>query len=111
MRLLECAPEADQQLWILLIMRSEFLTAFLATAHARLFRDPVTVGALSRAALFEVIAGPAARAGVRFDPPELVQLMVDEAGGGEALPLLAFTLQELYLDAGKSREEPGSDRG
>ena len=109
MRLLECALEADQQLWILLIMRSEFLTSFLATAHARLFRDPVTVGALSRTALFEVIAGPAAQAGLRFDPPELVQLMVDEAGGGEALPLLAFTLQELYLDAGRSRVVTGAD--
>ena len=109
LRLLECALEADQQLWILLIMRSEFLTSFLATAHARLFRDPVTVGALSRTALFEVIAGPAAQAGLRFDPPELVQLMVDEAGGGEALPLLAFTLQELYLDAGKSRVVTGAD--
>ena len=109
LRLLECALEADRQLWILLIMRSEFLTSFLATAHARLFRDPVTVGALSRTALFEVIAGPAAQAGLRFDPPELVQLMVDEAGGGEALPLLAFTLQELYLDAGRSRVVTGAD--
>ena len=84
-------------------------TSFLATAHARLFRDPVTVGALSRTALFEVIAGPAAQAGLRFDPPELVPLTLDEAGGGEALPLLAFTLQELYLDAGRSRVVTGSD--
>jgi WD40 repeat protein len=109
LRMLECALEADQQLWIVLIMRSEFLTAFLATSHARLFRDPVTVGALSRNALVEVIAGPAARAGVRFDPPELVQLMAHEAGGGNALPLLAFTLQELYLDAGKSRVVTGAE--
>ena len=103
LRLLESGLEADRQLWVLLIMRSEFLTAFLATSHARLFREPVTVGALSRTALFEVITRPAARAGLRFDPPELVQLMVDEAGGGEALPLLAFILQELYLNAGNSR--------
>jgi WD40 repeat protein len=103
LRLLEDGLAADPRLWVVVIIRSEFLTAFLATQHARLFRDPVTVGTLSRTALLEVIAGPAAKAGLRFDPPELLQLMVDDAGGGDALPLLAYTLQELYLEAGKSR--------
>ena len=107
--LLEDGLAADQRLWIVVIMRSEFLTAFLATPHARLFRDPVTVGALGRDALYDVITGPAAKAGLRFDPPELTQLMVDDAGGGDALPLLAYTLQELYLAAGKSMVVTAAD--
>lgn len=107
--LLEDGLAADQRLWIVVIMRSEFLTAFLATPHARLFRDPVTVGALGRDALYDVITGPAAKAGLRFDPQELTQLMVDDAGGGDALPLLAYTLQELYLAAGKSMVVTAAD--
>lgn len=102
LRLLERGLATDRRLWVVVVMRSEFLTAFLATPHARLFRDPVTVGALDRASLYEVIAEPAAKAGLRFDPAELIQMMVDDAGGGDALPLLAYTLQELYLNAGKA---------
>jgi len=98
--LLAAALEADPRLWIIMIMRSEFLTAFLGTAQARLFRDPVAIGALSRAELVEVIEQPARRAGLSFDPPDLPQRMAADAGGGDALPLLAYALQELYLVAG-----------
>jgi hypothetical protein len=48
---------------------------------ARLFRDPVAVGTLSRAALVEVIEQLARRAGLAFDPPTLPQRMAAEAGG------------------------------
>jgi WD40 repeat protein len=92
--------EKDQRLWVIMILRSEFLTGFLETTYARMFHGPVAVGALSRASLFEVIERPAEQAGLAFDPPGLVQAMVDETGGGDALPLLAYTLQELYLAAG-----------
>jgi WD domain, G-beta repeat len=91
---------ADPRLWIIMIMRSEFLTAFLSTEQAWLFRDPVTVGTLGRAALVEVIEQPARRAGLTFDPPSLPQQMAVDAGSGDALPLLAYALQELYLAAG-----------
>ena len=98
--LLASALEGDPRLWIIMIMRSEFLTAFLGTEQARLFRDPVTVGTLGRAALVEVIEQPARHAGLTFDPPTLPQRMAAEAGGGDALPLLAYALQELRLAAG-----------
>ncbi|MGH3693309.1 MAG: NACHT and WD repeat domain-containing protein [Pseudonocardiaceae bacterium] len=97
--LLAGALDADSRLWIIMIMRSEFLTAFLSTAQARLFRDPVAVGTLGHAALVEVIQQPARRAGLSFDPPTLPQRMASEAGGGDALPLLAYALQELCLTA------------
>jgi hypothetical protein len=83
-----------------MIMRSEFLTAFLGTEQARLFRDPVAVGTLGRAALVEMIEQPARRAGLTFDPPTLPQRMAADAGSGDALPLLAYALQELRLAAG-----------
>jgi WD40 repeat protein len=97
--LLASALDADLRLWIIMIMRSEFLTAFLETEQARLFRDPVVVGTLDRAALVEVIEQPARRAGLTFDPLALPQRMAADAGGGDALPLLAYALQELCLTA------------
>ncbi|MGH3824415.1 MAG: eIF2A-related protein [Pseudonocardiaceae bacterium] len=99
--LLARALDADPRLWIIMIMRSEFLTAFLGTEQARLFRDPVAVGTLGHAALVEVMEQPARRAGLTFDPPTLPQRMAAEAGGGDALPLLAYALQELCLTAGR----------
>jgi WD40 repeat protein len=101
--LLASALNADQRLWIILIMRTEFLNAFLGTEQARLFRDPVAVGTLGRVALVEVIEQPARRAGLTFDPPTLPQTMAAEAGGGDALPLLAYALQELCLAAGPGK--------
>jgi WD40 repeat protein len=98
--LLASALDGDPQLWIIVVMRSEFLTAFLGTEQARLFRDPVAVGTLGRAALVEVIEQPARRAGLTFDPLTLPQRMAADAGGGDALPLLAYALQELCLVAG-----------
>jgi len=98
--MLRDATERDQRLWVIMILRSEFLTGFLETGFARMFQDPVAVGAMSRGSLFEVIERPAAPAGLVFDPPGLVREMVDDTGGGDALPLLAYTLQELYLAAG-----------
>jgi hypothetical protein len=87
--LLASALENDSRLWIILILRSEFLTAFLSTEQAGLFREPVIVGMLGRAALVGVIEQPARRAGLIFDPPTLPQRIAAEAGGGDALPLLA----------------------
>ncbi|MGH4007029.1 MAG: eIF2A-related protein [Pseudonocardiaceae bacterium] len=101
--LLARALDADPRLWIIMIMRTEFLNAFLGTEQARLFRDPVTVGTLSREALVEVIEQPARRAGLTFDPPSLPQRMAADAGGGDALPLLAYALQELCLAAGSGK--------
>ena len=103
LELLAGALDADPRLWIILIMRSEFLTVFLGTEQARLFRDPVAVGTLGRAALVEVIEQPARRAGLTFDPPTLPQRMATDAAGGDALPLLAYALQELCLAAGPGR--------
>jgi hypothetical protein len=66
--LLDAALQADSRLWVVAMLRSEFLTGFLNTDFASLFRNPVVIGALDRAALFQVIEGPAAQAGLTFAP-------------------------------------------
>ncbi|MFG2981791.1 AAA family ATPase [Streptomyces sp. NPDC048258] len=98
---LRAALRRDPQLWVVATLRSDFLTAFLETGCAELVRDPMAIGALGREELYEVIERPAEQAGLSF-APGVVARMVDDCGGGDALPLLAYTLQELYLRAGGS---------
>jgi len=98
----------DPGLWVVATLRSEFLTVVLNGSFADLFQDPVVVGSLGRAALVEVIEGPAAQAGLTF-APGVVNSLVSETGGGDALPLLAYTLQALYLRAGPGGTITGDD--
>lgn len=95
------ALRRDARLWMVATLRSDFLTGFLESGFAELVRDPAVVGALARDTLHEVIEKHAEQAGLTF-APGVVARMVDECGGGDALPLLAYTLQELYLRAGGS---------
>ena len=97
--LLRGALEQDPNLWVVATLRSEFITGFLQTGFADLFYRPVIIGTLDRATLVDVIEGPAAQAGLRF-APGLVQRMVEDTRGGDALPLLAYTLHTLYLRVG-----------
>jgi WD40 repeat protein len=97
--LLRQGLEDDPRLWIVATLRSEFLTELLTSDFAGLFQDPVVVGALDPARLSEVIEGPAAQAGLSF-APGVVNQLISDAGGGDALPLLAYTLQALFLRAG-----------
>ncbi|MFG2091418.1 AAA family ATPase [Spirillospora sp. NPDC048824] len=100
--MLRDALHDDLKLWVVFVFRAEFLTAFLSGGSAGMFRHPFTVTALDRAALRTVIREPAERAGITFEPPELVAQMADETGDGTALPLLAYLLHELYLHVGRN---------
>ena len=97
--LLRRALDRERWLWVVATLRSEYLGGFLTTEFADLFRQPVAIGAPDRAALFEMIERPAAQAGLSFEAG-LVNRMVDDTGGGDGLPLLAYTLQALYLRVG-----------
>jgi WD40 repeat protein len=95
-RLLQQSPQQDPAVWVVCTLRSEFLgVAAHDSELVALARNPVVVGPLERARLPEVIEGPAQRAGLRFDPG-LVQRMVEETRGGDALPLLGYALQQLH---------------
>jgi WD40 repeat protein len=99
LELLRGALEQDPSLWVVATLRSEFLTGFLQADFADLFYHPVVIGTLDRAALVQVIEGPAAQVGLQF-VPGLVQRMVEDTRGGDALPLLAYMLHTLYLRVG-----------
>jgi WD40 repeat protein len=99
--LIRGALARERWLWVVAVVRSEFLGGFLSAGFADLFRQPVVVGRPSRAALFDMIERPALAAGLRFEPG-LVNRMVDDTGGGDALPMLAYTLQALYLRSGSA---------
>ena len=101
--LLRGALQDDSPLWVVATVRSEFLSARPERAGlAEVVDDFLVVEPLSRPRLPEVIRRPAHRAGLDF-APGLAERMVEETTGGDALPLLAYALRELYQRAG-----PGS---
>ena len=96
LRLLGGGLHPESPLWIVATVRSDFLTTIVDRAGgAEVFDHTVLVGPLSRSRLPEVVEAPARRSGVTFEPG-LVPRIVDDTGGGDALPLLAYTLRQLY---------------
>ncbi|WP_084338825.1 WD40 repeat domain-containing protein [Actinomadura oligospora] len=99
---LEAIAEAlrrDRRLWVLATVRIEFLRDLLDTAQVELFQNPVAIGSLTRRQLAQIVERPAELADLRF-APGLVGAIVDDAETADALPLLAYLLQELYFAAG-----------
>jgi hypothetical protein len=90
--------------WVLATIRAEFLGPLLVQpGTADLLDEVFPVSPLARSRLFAVIEGPAARAGLQF-APGLIGRLVEDAQGGDALPLLAFTLRQLAERAGPDRQ-------
>jgi len=100
LRLLGDALGEGSPLWAVATVRSEFLSSAPERAGlAEVVDDTLMVEPLSRTRLPEVIERPAQRAGLDFDAG-LVERMVEETTGGDALPLLAYTLQKLSRQVG-----------
>jgi energy-coupling factor transporter ATP-binding protein EcfA2 len=100
LELLGGALHEDSPVWAVATVRSEFLsTAPDRAGLAEAVDDPLVIEPLSRARLGEVIARPAQRAGLDLEPG-LVERMVEDTAGGDALPLLSYTLHQLYQRAG-----------
>ncbi|GAA3750267.1 WD40 repeat domain-containing protein [Salinactinospora qingdaonensis] len=99
LRCLEGALRHDRHFHVVATLRVEFLGDLLACQHAGLFTSPVAIGALDHSGITEVIEGPAEAAGMELEPG-LVERIVADTGSGDALPLLAYLLQELYLRVG-----------
>ncbi len=93
------ALNADRRLWVVATLRIEFLAELLAGEHAQLFAAPLAVGTMRPSELVRVVEEPARLAGMSFEPG-LVDKIVEETGTPDALPLLAYLLQELYLAVG-----------
>ncbi|MFH7339043.1 AAA family ATPase [Streptomyces sp. KHY 26] len=84
---------------VLATCRVDLLGRLLGTGHAPMFQHPVAIGTLSRAQLVRVVERPGALVGMSF-APGLVETIVDDTGTDDALPLLAYLLQELYFVCG-----------
>jgi formylglycine-generating enzyme required for sulfatase activity len=90
--------------YVLVTIRADSVDALLQRVPNLGVDTPQTImlPPLSPAAFRDVITKPAAaysRQVQRLDlEPALVQTLVDDATGADALPLLAFTLQRLFID-------------
>ena len=85
------------RLAVIVVLRSASLDPWMLDTEIGALTpgDPVQIRPLDRAALREVILGPAQLAGIRIEPDTLVEQILDDTVQGEALPLLAALLQEL----------------
>jgi hypothetical protein len=89
------ANEPDGPVAVVATMRSEFLSELLRAPEGRLLRErPFLLAPLDAEHLEDVIAKPARKAQIAFEPI-LVRRLVADTGSGGALPLLAFTLARL----------------
>jgi formylglycine-generating enzyme required for sulfatase activity len=87
----------DSRVLILASLRSDFLGS-LQLHPSRLDSlagDPILLGPLDVAGFRQVIEGPAQRVGLQLEKG-LSDLLVRDTPSGDALPLLAFTLRELW---------------
>jgi WD40 repeat protein len=97
LRLLGQTSEDSATVSTLVLLRSESLSAFTRDPDlVQLIEDPLVLGTLGASHVAEVIEGPAKRAGLQF-APGLVARMAEDMRGGDALALLSYTLQQLYL--------------
>jgi WD40 repeat protein/energy-coupling factor transporter ATP-binding protein EcfA2 len=108
LELLRRALQDHRRLSVIATLRSDFLDEFISAGFTDLVRSPVVVGPIDRATLHRVIEEPAEQAGLKFGPG-LVSMIVDDTGGGDALPLLAYTMESLYRSARGSGTVTASD--
>lgn len=86
---------------VLATMRSEYVDALGKDPDLMKVRTRIQqVLPLGTDALRAVVEEPAAVAGLSFED-DLVTRLIEDTGSGDALPLLAFTLEQLVADAGR----------
>jgi WD40 repeat protein len=101
-----------KQIHLLVTLRSDFEPQFRSTALENYWKDArFVVAAMSREELREAIEEPASLQVMHFEPHNLVEQLIDEvAQMPGALPLLSFSLSELYLKY-LQRQEQARNRG
>lgn len=99
LRLLEVTAEHGSPVVVLATLRSDFLNSFQLFPGAAKRYEEVTLDPMLRARFGELIAKPAERFGLRL-AAGLTERLVEDTRYDDALPLLAFTLRELYEKGG-----------
>jgi formylglycine-generating enzyme required for sulfatase activity len=95
--LAELLGQKNSQVLILATLRSDFygLLQLHPSALHRRAGDPIPLGPMDVDGFRQVMEGPAQRVGVRLETG-LSDRLVRDTPSGDALPLLAFTLRELW---------------
>nr|NMG11688.1 hypothetical protein [Brasilonema sp. UFV-L1] len=98
-------------LCLVLTLRSDFETRFIGSPlNAYWVKARFPVRPMRSDELRQAIVGPASEMALYFEPPNLVDRLIDEIGQMPgALPLLSFTLSELYIklyNQSKGQEKP-----
>jgi WD40 repeat protein len=102
MALCEALLEQEPRLRIVATVRSDTVGAFQQGPGRDLFRHPLMVNVLGAREIRMVVHEPARLTGTTFDDG-LIDEIVRDAGGGDALPLLSYLLSDLYRNAGRDR--------
>ena len=115
LNLLETTLAANlPQLRIVVTLRSDFEPRFLNSEALKSYwsKARFPVRAMRSDELRQAIERPASEMALYFEPPNLVDRLIDEVGQMPgALPLLSFTLSELYLKLTQKWKDPKySDR-
>ena len=97
--LLAAGADAGSPVRVLATMRSDFLNTFQLFPGAAEQYTPVHLDPMPRARFAELIEGPATRFGLDIDPG-LTERLVEDTAYDDALPLLAYTLEQLYKEGG-----------
>lgn len=97
--LLDAAGDDTGRLAVLATMRSDYLDEFQLFEGAAGRYEKITLDPMPSERFAEIIAQPAQRCSVELEGG-LVEKLVSDAGHADALPLLAFTLKQLYDRAG-----------
>ena len=92
----EILDTKENKLIVLATMRSDFLGTFQQDpVLGDLTYSQILVGPIHHTALVDIIKKPSKLAGVKIEQ-KLLQALIEDTGTNDALPLLAFTLRELY---------------
>jgi hypothetical protein len=100
----------SKRVWIIATLRADLLDRFLREPALRQLKEDGAAYDLAppdAAALTEIVRGPAAAAGLSYEKDSVCHETLDErllkdAGRPDLLPLLQFTLNQLFEQAGKS---------
>jgi WD40 repeat protein len=104
-RVIKDALDGPDVIRVVTTLRSEFLTRVLQqTELADFIPEPFLLAPLPRSRLALAVSGPAEVAGIEL-PPSLVEQIVEDTGGGDALPLMAFTMERLYQRLAEKAEK------
>ncbi len=98
--LLETLEPTDNKYCLVIAMRADFLGKCLEQDYSGLAKkieqNLVTVTPMNEAQLREVVIKPASRVGIEIEPELVEQIIKDVKGSPGSLPLLEYTLTQLW---------------